>query len=103
MTWRNLFIAPLYADVTWGAGGTTSDLTLEMCTKLQNTYGMVANMHLTCTNMDASKIDTALAGAKAVGIRNIVALRGDAPAGTVLVFDKILHTRRCHWYPRLLA
>jgi len=97
---------PLYADVTWGAGGTTSDLTLEMCTKLQHQYGMVANMHLTCTNMEADKVDEALSGAKDVGIRNIVALRGDAPAGQeewtateggfTCALDLVKHIRATH-------
>jgi methylenetetrahydrofolate reductase (NADPH) len=72
---------PMYADVTWGAGGTTSDLTLDLCTKLVRDHNMEANMHLTCTNMPEEKISEALEGAKKVGIRNIVALRGDAPAG----------------------
>jgi adenosylhomocysteinase len=39
-------------------------------------------MHLTCTNMPPLKVDQALAAAKAAGIQNIVALRGDPPAGT---------------------
>jgi methylenetetrahydrofolate reductase (NADPH) len=72
---------PLFGDVTWGAGGGTSDLTLEICTQEQNTYGIVSNMHLTCTNMEGDKVDRALEGAKDVGIRNIVALRGDPPKG----------------------
>jgi len=38
---------PLYADVTWGAGGSTSDLTLELCTKLKQEHGFEVNMHLT--------------------------------------------------------
>lgn len=38
---------PLYADVTWGAGGSTSDLTLELCIKLKEEFGMEPNMHLT--------------------------------------------------------
>lgn len=69
---------PLYADVTWGAGGGTSDLTLELCVKMRNEYGMEPNMHLTCTNMPEEKIDAALKGAQANKIRNIVALRGGA-------------------------
>jgi 5,10-methylenetetrahydrofolate reductase len=56
---------PLYADVTWGAGGSTSDLTLEMCIKLKESYGFEPNMHLTCTNMEESKVKVALDGAKA--------------------------------------
>lgn len=72
---------PFFMDVTWGAGGGTSDLTLELCTNAQAKWGCNANLHLTCTNMEKEKIDEALAGCKAVGIRNIVALRGDPPVG----------------------
>ena len=72
---------PLYADVTWGAGGSTSDLTLELCINMEKKSGMIPNMHLTCTNMDISKVEAGLKGAKEAGIRNIVALRGDPPKG----------------------
>jgi methylenetetrahydrofolate reductase (NADPH) len=72
---------PLFADVTWGAGGTTSDLTLELCTNLKNKSGLNPNMHLTCTNMEKQKVIDALKGCMDVGITNIVALRGDPPAG----------------------
>eukprot|EP01012_Entosiphon_sulcatum_P023970 TRINITY_DN2911_c0_g1_i1.p1 TRINITY_DN2911_c0_g1~~TRINITY_DN2911_c0_g1_i1.p1 ORF type:complete len:326 (+),score=56.86 TRINITY_DN2911_c0_g1_i1:58-978(+) len=70
---------PVFVDFTWGAGGGTSDLTLELSSVTQNKYHQVANMHLTCTNMPREKVDVALAGAKAAGIKNIVALRGDPP------------------------
>ena len=72
---------PLYADVTWGAGGSTSDLTLELCINAKEKHGLEPNMHLTCTNMEVEKIEAALKGAKEAGIRNIVALRGDPPKG----------------------
>lgn len=72
---------PLYVDVTWGAGGTTSDLTTEICIKAQKEFGFVSNMHLTCTNMDRAKIDEALRVTKENNIQNILALRGDPPLG----------------------
>ncbi|KAA0150868.1 hypothetical protein FNF29_04982 [Cafeteria roenbergensis] len=71
---------PLYIDMTFGAGGSTSDLTLDLC-KEAKAAGLEPNMHLTCTNMPQEKIYEALEGAKAAGIRNIVALRGDPPLG----------------------
>jgi len=73
--------APLFADVTWGAGGATSDLTMELCIKIKNEHGVTPNMHLTCTNVDAEKIKVALDTAKKEGITNILALRGDPPKG----------------------
>jgi hypothetical protein len=44
---RRVCADPLYADVTWGAGGSTSDLTLDMCVRMKEEYGLVPNMHLT--------------------------------------------------------
>mmetsp|Transcript_4082 Transcript_4082/g.7820 ORF Transcript_4082/g.7820 Transcript_4082/m.7820 type:complete len:338 (+) Transcript_4082:135-1148(+) len=74
-------IRPLYIDFTWGAGGSTSDLTLELTEQAQERFGYVANMHLTCTNMPREKLDNALKVAQQVGISNILALRGDPPVG----------------------
>ena len=71
---------PLFADVTWGAGGSTSDLTLELCRGIKQ-RGIPPNMHLTCTNMESILIDNALKGCKDSGISNILALRGDPPVG----------------------
>jgi len=72
---------PIFADFTWGAGGSTSDLTLELCRHIKTEFDLNPNMHLTCTNMDANKVTEALKGCKESGISNIVALRGDPPAG----------------------
>jgi len=72
---------PQWMDVTWGAGGTTSDLTPSLCDFIQNVVGGNAMMHLTCTNMPPEKVDVALAVAKERGFRNILALRGDPPHG----------------------
>ena len=68
------------ADITWGAGGTTSDATMDIALAMRK-MGIVTNMHLTCTNIESEKVDAALEQAMAGGIRNIVALRGDAPEG----------------------
>jgi methylenetetrahydrofolate reductase (NADPH) len=69
-------LGPEFIDVTWGAGGTTSELTMEICSTAQNVYGLETCMHLTCTNMPKEKIDLALKEAKDAGIQNILALRG---------------------------
>jgi methylenetetrahydrofolate reductase (NADPH) len=78
-------INPLFSDVTWGAGGSTADLTLDIATRLRET-GHIANMHMTCTNMEKDgdpkiAVQEALKVAHRNGIRNIVALRGDPAAG----------------------
>jgi methylenetetrahydrofolate reductase (NADPH) len=72
---------PLFADVTWGAGGSTSDLTLDLCKRAKTEHGLVPNLHLTCTNMPVETIHAALQNCKAAGITNILALRGDPPVG----------------------
>jgi len=53
-------LGPEFIDVTWNAGGVTSDLTIEICSNAQTVYGLETNMHLTCTNMPVEKIDHAL-------------------------------------------
>ncbi|EED95512.1 methylenetetrahydrofolate reductase [Thalassiosira pseudonana CCMP1335] len=75
----------LYTDMTWGAGGSTADLSLELALHAHKT-GHVSNMHLTCTNMEkdgdpVKAVHDALQQAYDGGIRNIVALRGDPPEG----------------------
>ncbi|OZJ02433.1 hypothetical protein BZG36_04465 [Bifiguratus adelaidae] len=74
-------LGPEYIDVTWGAGGTTSDITSEIVSTAQSVYGLETMMHLTCTNMPREKVDEALKNAKACGCQNILALRGDPPKG----------------------
>ena len=74
--------SPVFLDLTWGAGGRTSDTTMRLSKKIQETYPSIpVNMHITCANMPAGLIKEALAFAKQSGIRNILALRGDAPQG----------------------
>lgn len=70
---------PLFVDFTWGAGGSTSELSFDLCKYTKESTGLNPNMHLTCTNMDVAKIDTALENCHASGICNILALRGDPP------------------------
>ncbi|KAF2763151.1 methylenetetrahydrofolate reductase 2 [Pseudovirgaria hyperparasitica] len=72
-------LGPSFIDVTWGAGGRNSQLTTEMVNVAQSVYGLETCMHLTCTDMEQSKLDEALADAYKAGCTNILALRGDPP------------------------
>ncbi|KAF2177457.1 methylenetetrahydrofolate reduct [Zopfia rhizophila CBS 207.26] len=72
-------LRPLFVTVTWGAGGSTATKSLELAEICQRKLGLTTCLHLTCTNMSRSLIDDALDQAKVLGIRNILALRGDAP------------------------
>ena len=72
---------PSFVSVTYGAGGTTRTLTHEAVSTIHKTSGLTVAAHLTC--VDATREETlAIAeGYAAVGVTEIVALRGDAPKG----------------------
>ncbi|KAM5464688.1 methylenetetrahydrofolate reductase 1 [Microsporum audouinii] len=72
-------LRPLFVTVTWGAGGSTAARSLELAEICQRQLGLTTCLHLTCTNMNRTLIDEALEETKALGIRNILALRGDPP------------------------
>ncbi|CAL5228752.1 g11938 [Coccomyxa viridis] len=78
---RMASFGPTFCDITWGAGGTTADLTLDIAAKMQNMVCVETMMHLTCTNMPQSELESALDKVKSYGIQNILALRGDPPKG----------------------
>lgn len=56
---RMATLEPMFVDVTWGAGGSTSDLTLAISANAQKYLGVEVLMHLTCTNL---KVSSALNG-----------------------------------------
>ncbi|CZT53040.1 probable methylenetetrahydrofolate reductase 2 [Rhynchosporium secalis] len=72
-------LRPLFVTVTWGAGGSTATKSLELAELTQRELGLTTCLHLTCTNMSRELVDQALEDAKALGVRNILALRGDPP------------------------
>ncbi|KAI6834313.1 methylenetetrahydrofolate reductase-like protein [Hortaea werneckii] len=72
-------LRPLFVNVTWGAGGSTSAKSLALAELTQRSLQLTTCLHLTCTNMSRKLVDEALEQAKVLGIRNILALRGDPP------------------------
>ena len=78
---RMVSYGPSFCDITWGAGGSTADLTLDIADRMQNEVHTECMMHLTCTNMPEAKLKEALASLKKSGVKNILALRGDPPHG----------------------
>lgn len=76
---RLVNLGALFVSVTWATGGASSEQTLQLATRFQKEIGVPTVLHLTCTNMDREVLDHALATAKAAGIRNVLALRGDPP------------------------
>ncbi|WP_170525064.1 methylenetetrahydrofolate reductase [NAD(P)H] [Ruegeria arenilitoris] len=74
-------LAPRFVSVTYGAGGTTRELTRDAVATLHKSSGLKVAAHLTC--VDASRSETlAIADSfAAAGVTDIVALRGDPPKG----------------------
>lgn len=73
-------LRPDYCSVTYGAGGTTRQKTLQIVDRIQREHGLVALAHLTCVGSTREQIREVAEQAKGMGIRNILALRGDPPA-----------------------
>ena len=73
-------LKPDFFSVTFGAGGSTRDRTLETVLEMQG-EGLAAAPHLSCIGSTRENIRTLLARYRAAGIRRIVALRGDLPSG----------------------
>ena len=72
---------PDYASVTYGAGGSTREKTLEIVERIQNDFGLTTMAHLTCIKQTQAEIGGILDVAARRGIQNILALRGDPPPG----------------------
>ena len=86
---RNLYTAlaalrelePAFVSVTYGAGGSTRDKTIEIVRRIKHEYGLEAMAHFTCVGATVDELRTTLDQMVEVGIDNVLALRGDPPAG----------------------
>jgi methylenetetrahydrofolate reductase (NADPH) len=72
---------PSFVSVTYGAGGSTRDRTLELVTRIQRELGILTMAHLTCVGSTRGEIRETLRRLYDGGIRNVLALRGDPPKG----------------------
>ena len=72
---------PLFASVTYGAGGGTQDNTLEIAAKIK-AVGIEPLPHLTCVGATSSRLKDFLSRLQKAGMENVLALRGDAPKDT---------------------
>jgi methylenetetrahydrofolate reductase (NADPH) len=76
-------LKPDFFSVTFGAGGSTRDLTFETVQEIKRATGIDAAPHLSCLGTPLTTIREVLNRYKDAGIRQVVALRGDMPSGTV--------------------
>lgn len=74
-------LEPDYVSVTYGAGGSTRDRTVELVSHIRRDLGLEAMAHLTCVGASRAELEGVLDRLEAAGIENVIALRGDPPAG----------------------
>ncbi len=75
-------LAPAFVSVTYGADGSTRERTHDVVQRIVNETDLTVAPHLTCVNAKCGEIDDIAREYWDMGIRHLVALRGDAPAGT---------------------
>jgi methylenetetrahydrofolate reductase (NADPH) len=86
---RNLYTAlaelktldPSFVSVTYGAGGSTREKTIEIVKRIREEYGLEAMAHFTCVGATVAELCATLDEMRDAGIDNVLALRGDPPAG----------------------
>jgi len=76
-------IRPLFASVTYGAGGSTQNNTLALAKKLKEMH-LETMVHLTCVGADKARIAAFLRALREAGVENVLALRGDPPHGQMV-------------------
>jgi methylenetetrahydrofolate reductase (NADPH) len=74
-------LRPSYVSVTYGAGGSTRQKTVDLVVRIQKQLGIRSMAHLTCVGHTAAELGAILDELYAGGIRNVLCLRGDPPAG----------------------
>ncbi|MBQ2679226.1 MAG: methylenetetrahydrofolate reductase [Firmicutes bacterium] len=74
-------LKPLFMSVTYGAGGGTSQYTLDIAKNIKERYGVPSLAHLTCVSSTKETVRGKITDMKDAGILNVMALRGDIPAG----------------------
>ncbi len=74
-------LEPAFVSVTYGAGGSTREKTLEIVTHIKRDFGIEAMAHLTCVGHSRDDLGGVLDRLQESGVDNILALRGDPPKG----------------------
>ena len=90
---------PDYVSVTYGAGGTTRDRTIEIVKSIKQEYGIEAMAHLSLVGTSVEGLRAVLDEIQAAGIENVLALRGDPPQGET---EWIAHPEGLHYSVELI-
>ncbi len=83
-------LKPSFMSVTYGAGGGTSQYTLDIAKNIKKQYGVPTLAHLTCVSSTKETVHSMIESIKDAGIQNIMALRGDIP-------QDMLNNDRSQW------
>lgn len=78
---------PDFMSITYGAGGGTSQYTVDLARDIHQKYGTEVLGHLTCVSSTREHVANMIEEFKSAGIENIMALRGDIPKEGRTVFD----------------
>lgn len=83
--WRSISeleeLRPTFVSVTYGAGGSTRDRTIEITGRIAKETSMTPMAHLTCVGHTVAELEDILDSLAAAGVRNVLALRGDPVGG----------------------
>jgi len=74
-------LGPTFISVTYGAGGSTRQRTIDLVTRFKRDFGVEAMAHLTCVGSSRNDLHATLDHLAQSGVENIMALRGDPPKG----------------------
>ena len=74
-------LGPAYVSVTYGAGGSTRDRTIELAKRIRNEIGLEVMVHVTCVNNTRDDLRRLFDQLRDSGFENVMALRGDPPRG----------------------
>src|SRR5512132_2447982 len=74
-------LSPDFVSVTYGAGGSTRDKTIEIVSRVRDELGLEAMAHFTCVSATVDQLRSTLDEMASLGFENVLALRGDPPAG----------------------
>ncbi|MCU1257116.1 MAG: metF, partial [Bryobacterales bacterium] len=74
-------LEPNFVTVTYGAGGSTREKTIDIVTRIKRETGIEAMAHLTCVGSTREELAGVLERLVTSGVENILALRGDPPKG----------------------
>lgn len=72
---------PAYVSVTYGAGGSTREKTIDIVSRIRDEYGIEAMAHFTCVEATVDELKETLDELQRRGVENVLALRGDPPGG----------------------